>query len=194
VTPAEDGAGTVICLAGRRIDPPDADPQRFPPSRAPAVAERIRQLLEQRRAALLVCSAACGADLLALDAAARLGMQLHIVLPFDRERFRATSVTDRPGGWGEIYDRVIDHAQHAGTLTIIDTAADDDAEAYAAANTTILDIATREARGGAREASARDACAVIVWEGSPRGDDDLTAHFAATARARGLEVVEIRTL
>lgn len=178
--------GTVVCLAGRRIDPPDADPARFPASRAPAVGERIRLLLEERRATALVCSAACGADLLALEAGAALGMQLHVVLPFDRERFRATSVTDRPGDWGERYDRIIDLAQEAGTLTIVDSA-DGGESAYAAANALILDVA-------GREAGAPDAVAVIVWDGSSRGESDLTAHFAAAARARRMEVVEIRTL
>jgi hypothetical protein len=187
VLPPEGGAaGTVVCLAGRRIDPPAADPPRFPASRVEAVAKSIRGVLEERRATALVCSAACGADLLALEAAAALGLQLHVVLPFDRDRFRATSVTDRPGDWGERYDRIMDRAQRAGTVTIIDSAGGGKS-AYSVANEMILDVVTREM-------GAQCACAVIVWEGASRGDGDLTAHFAARARARGLEVVEIRTL
>ena len=58
--------GTVVALAGRRIDAPGADPPRFPPERVPAVRQRLVDMLAAEQAAVLVCSAACGADLVAL--------------------------------------------------------------------------------------------------------------------------------
>ena len=59
----------VIALAGRRTDAPDAANVRFPPANVDIVKERIRRHLERLTARTLVCSAACGADLVALDAA-----------------------------------------------------------------------------------------------------------------------------
>jgi hypothetical protein len=57
----------IIALAGRRIDPPRADTPRFPLANMPAVRGRIHTLLVEQKAQGLVCSAACGADLLALE-------------------------------------------------------------------------------------------------------------------------------
>jgi len=108
--------GTVVALAGRRIDAPGADPPRFPPERVPAVRQRLVDMLAAERAAVLVCSAACGADLVALEAAERLGLRRRIVLPFAAERFRTTSVTDRPGDWGPLFDRMIAAAGAAGEM------------------------------------------------------------------------------
>jgi hypothetical protein len=65
--------GSVIALAGRRIDAPGADPPRFPLERVSAVRRRLADLLVQEQATALVCSAACGADLAALEAAEQLG-------------------------------------------------------------------------------------------------------------------------
>jgi hypothetical protein len=82
----------------------------------PAVRQRLVDMLAAERAAVLVCSAACGADLVALEAAERLGLRRRIVLPFAAERFRTTSVTDRPGDWGPLFDRMIAAAGAAGEM------------------------------------------------------------------------------
>src|ERR1700688_1274520 len=117
----------VIALAGRRIDAPDTDPPRFPLENVPIVRERIAALLSAEHAEALVCSAACGADLIALTEAERLGLRRRIVLPFPAKRFRETSVTDRPGEWGPLYDRLIKEAQSAGDLVVLpDPGGDDD--------------------------------------------------------------------
>ena len=65
----------VIALAGRRIDAPDTDPPRFPLGNIPMVRQRLVDMLAAERADALVCSAACGADLIALEEAERLGIR-----------------------------------------------------------------------------------------------------------------------
>src|SRR5450432_2011251 len=92
----------IIALAGRRVDPVHAKQQRFPAAskNVEIVRERIRIILQTEGATVLVSSAACGADLLALSEAGALGLRRRVVLPYDRKEFRATSVTDRPGEWG----------------------------------------------------------------------------------------------
>src|SRR5919107_327719 len=109
----------VVALAAGGVDPPDADTPRFPPGNVGPVRGRLHAFLEERRAAALVCSAACGADLLALEAAGALGLRRRVVLPFAPERFRETSVVDRPGDWGPIFDGVIEAAQTAGDLVVL---------------------------------------------------------------------------
>jgi len=112
----------IIALAGRRVDALDAKSARFPstPENLETVRQRIFELLQAKRASALVSSAACGADLLALSVGGALGVRRIIVLPFKREKFRETSVTDRPGEWGSLYDRILDEVQKAGDLQILD--------------------------------------------------------------------------
>ena len=62
---------------------------------------RIRALLNASAATILVSSAACGADLIALSEARELGLGLRIILPFARDKFRISSVADRPGIGGQ---------------------------------------------------------------------------------------------
>jgi hypothetical protein len=90
-----------IALAGRRVDPPDASEVRFPASakNIEIVRQRIRNKLQTKRTTVIVSSAACGSDLLALSEAGNLGLRRRVVLPFDRDKFRTTSVTNRPGDW-----------------------------------------------------------------------------------------------
>ncbi|HEU4560241.1 MAG TPA: hypothetical protein VFS20_20495 [Longimicrobium sp.] len=181
---------TVVALAGRRIDAPDADTIRFPLGNAAAVADRIAGTLQRLGAGTLVSSAACGADLLALEAAGALGMRRVVVLPFEPRRFRAESVTDRPGGterWGPAFDRVLRELADRD-LVVLDGDTEG-TEAFAAANERILG----EALARASDARVR-AVALVVWDGAPRGGGDLTAHFAEAARRRGLAVEEVSTL
>lgn len=185
----------IIALAGRRIDAPDAAIPRFPLENARAVRERIYAFLVDRKATALVCSAACGADLLALDAAGEVGILRRIVLPFEQQRFRATSVTDRPGEWGALFDRITQEVQAAGNLVILsDEGADD--QIFATTNRVILDEAlsiARQTPHNKGEELSDSALALLVWDGQSRGEGDLTVNFADEARARGLPVFEIAT-
>lgn len=188
-TPLPPAAGPIIALAGRRIDALDA-PERFPLRNAHEVAERIRAFLAQHRALALVSSAACGADLLAQRLATDLGFDRRIVLPFPPDRFRDSSVTDRPGNWGPLYDEILRITPPAAIRVLYPNDEPDDA--YAAVNAAILEDAEALARR-APAGAAHPILAVVVWEGAPRGADDLTADFAAKARARGIPVSEILT-
>ena len=186
----QPGDGAVVALAGRRVDAPGTEPPRFPLENVPVVRERLAELLARERAAALVCSAACGADLLALGEAERLGLRRRVVLPFAPGRFRETSVVDRPGDWGPLYDRVVEAARRAGDLVVLEGAGEG-AAAYAAANARILEEALALAGGAPVPVGA--ALAAIVWEGRPRGPDDATQQFAELARGRGLAVEEVLT-
>ena len=177
----------IVALAGRRIDMTDASPARFPRGNVEPVRAALRSMFERLDASALVCSAACGADLLALVEAGRLGLRRRVVLPLPVHRFRQTSVIDRGREWGPIYDTVIEDVSRLGDLVEMTDAGDGDL-AYAAANRRILDeaVALGEARG-------EDVGAVLVWDGESRGADDLTEAFGSEARNRHLHVIELST-
>lgn len=185
----------IVALAGRRIDAPDAETPRFPLANESLVRERIREMLIALGANALVCSAAAGADLLALEAAASLGLRRVVVLPYGRDQFLDDSVRDREGDWEWSFNRAYKDARGQGdlrTLRLISTPH----EAYLRATRAILDeaqeLAAAEPRSG-RQPGAGQVTAVIVWDGASRGDDDLTAAFAAEARQRGIPVREVLT-
>jgi hypothetical protein len=178
----------IIALAGRRVDSSDARESRFPADKIGIVKERIRKMFRAQQATALVSSAACGADLLALEAAHELEIRRRVVLPFTRDAFRRTSVVDRPGNWGKSYDRVLDDVQRKGDLVVLGYLEDDSA-AYAATNRAILDEATIIAR-----ASGLPLTTVLVWDCKSRGPDDLTEQFQKEAQGRHLPVVEIPTV
>ena len=174
-------------LAGRRIDAPDTGVPRFPPEAADAVRGALRRCFERHGVTLLVCSGACGADLLALDVAGALGVRRRLVLPTAPGAFRAASVVDREDpahDWGALFDRVRAEVERRGDLVVLDLDADD--AGYAATTTFLLDEAGRLAAGA-------DPLAVVVWDGASRGPGDLTASFADQARARGWPIAQILT-
>jgi hypothetical protein len=177
----------IAASAGRRIDEKNAETTRFPVENTELTRARILDFLKKETPAALVCSAACGADLLVLEAAGKLGIERYIILPFGRERFRETSVTDRPGDWGKLFDRICDEVDRAGNLTVLEDF-EDETEAYSAATAAILDKAEALSRGGEDE-----KLALVVWEGDAKSEEDETAAFAAKALARNFVVKEILT-
>jgi hypothetical protein len=201
----------IVALAGRRTDAEGATEARFPLDRAEAVAERLRSRLLRLGATALVCSAARGADLIALQVAEDLGIRRSVVLPGGAAEFRAASVVDglenrdgledgRQGNyaWGKIFDRVHRAVEAQGDLVVSfvpnqsghdQHASDGGDQAYLAANLAILD---RAAELAAQSGVA--VTAVVVWNLASRGPDDITAAFRAEAQRRGLAIEEISTL
>ncbi|MGN6674074.1 MAG: hypothetical protein ACTHMA_12280, partial [Thermomicrobiales bacterium] len=109
----------IVAVAGRRIDAVDAPVPRFPLANRRRVARRIAASLERLGATTLVASAACGADLLALDAAGTHSLRRRVILPYDEEWFLEDSVLDRPGRWAGMFRAQVAAAHTAGDLVIL---------------------------------------------------------------------------
>ena len=175
----------VIALAGRRVDAIGTNQSRFSPE--PENVERVRRLIRAMLIAkgsiALVSSAACGADLLALEEAGRLGIRRKIVLPFSRTKFRFTSVIDRPGDWGPPYDKAIEEVAAQEDLIVLQPGSE--GEAYVETNHTIIEQAITLGND-----LRQPVTAVRVWEGKARGADDLTAEFGLYAKKRGVRLIE----
>lgn len=178
----------IIAVAGRRVDAADAETPRFPLDNVALVERRVDELFEREGATAVVSSAACGADLVALTVAGRRGMRRRVVLPFDRGKFRETSVTDRPGAWGPMYDRVLAELGRTGDVVTLEGLGDGDA-AYLAANEHIL----RQAEALAAASNA-EPMVLLIWDGAPRSTEDVTAAFGDHARTRRWRVDQVKTL
>ena len=185
----------VVALAGRRIDSADSadsitDAGGFTLERVAEVASRLRATFRALRAGTLVCSAANGADLTALRVARELGMGRRIVLPFSIARFRAVSVTDRPGGelWGWLFDDLVADARATGDLIVLRQREGSNADAFEAVTERIVDEAVR--CGG--PAARTPPVGVVVWDGASRGAGDASAAFCERIRRAGYPLHDVR--
>ena len=185
-----DTRPTVVAFAGRRIDAEGAKAARFPFANVGAVRAAIGASLERIAPYLLIASAACGADLMALQVAASGHIRMRIVLPFPPSRFRKTSVVDRPNPefWGRLYDDVINPAEKRGDIIVLHCR-ENDGSAYSTANKAIIRTAS-----AASVAPSTRRVALIAWDGVPHGDEDATKEFAKLAEQSGFTVLSISTL
>ena len=187
----------IIVFGGRRVDAADAATPRFPSASEGLVRERLREIFERYQPEVVVASAAAGADLLALEEAGARGARRRVLLPFEPERFRTTSVVDRPGEWGLRYDQVRAEVEPGGDFVVHPTTSEDerDEEAYLRVVHALLDEAMAlAAQEGATGGGAAQVVAVAAWDGVSRGEDDMTAAFIEEARRRGIAVEEVATL
>jgi len=152
---------------------------------SPVVRARIGEALTASGAATLVCAAACGADLLALDVAGELGLRRCIVLPFAPEVVRERSVAGRAGAWGPLFDRIVADVGAAGDLTVLGLprAGTNPGERT---NEGVLTRALALAAG-----SGASAEAFAVWDGPIVNPTDDTRHFVRTAQWLGMRVTSI---
>ena len=183
----------IVAVAGRRIDAPGAQPARFPLKRRTQVRSNIKAALRRMGATTIVSSAACGADLLALDAARALGLRRRIILPYRAEWFLADSVTDRPGRWKFLYETLIAEARASGDLVTLTFPRGSD-DAFRAANETILSEAQRLARQESLRNPAAALGGLIIWEGAPRGPEDITAHLKERLEQAGARMEQALTM
>lgn len=180
--------GAVCVLAGRRIDAADAKERRFPVGYVEEVRRKIRTALLEEGIGIVVSSAACGADLLALDEAGKLGIRRRIVLPFHKDEFERTSVTDRPGAWGRTYQDIISEVEESGDLMVLQGKAER-AKSYKAATDAILAEASRLAAD-----KQEKGVVMVIWEGHSHSRNDETASLLRQASSNGFRVREIKTI
>ncbi|MEP6585061.1 MAG: hypothetical protein ABJA90_12380, partial [Ginsengibacter sp.] len=156
------------------------------------VREKLRQFFAATDIDYLICSGACGADLIALEVAGQLGISRKMVLPFDAKTFRSSSVTDRPGNWGKLFDNIYTQLHKESNVIILGYDKDDN-ESYEKANFDILNTADSLFEKGS-EKDKEKKLALIIWEGAPKNADDTTDHFKKEAEKRLYMIKEINCL
>jgi hypothetical protein len=195
----------LVALAGRRIDSSDAQIIRFSLEMKETVYKRILRFFQENNVTALISSAACGADLLAQKAAHEINNQQtnpelkkgantnkieqYIILPFERERFRKTSVTDRPGDWGEMFDKICDEVKRQEDLIVLNSFENEE-KAYSTVTTEILNQAESLKK---TKYPDEKIVALVVREGIKESERDETEAFARKAAVRRIPVVEIST-
>lgn len=100
----------VLVVTGHMVDQAGRETARFPAALEGAVQPVIREAIAAIRPLAAYGSAACGADILCLEAVRELGGETHVVLPFPAEEFRRTSVGIAAGDWGARFERLLEQA------------------------------------------------------------------------------------
>lgn len=100
-------AADVVAFSGHMLDAPDRAVPRFPSALVPAVDAAIRAHLAQLHTPIVYCSAACGSDLILIEAALAIGAEVNVVLPFDRADFVRTSVIGGGDDWVRRFDAAL---------------------------------------------------------------------------------------
>ncbi len=67
-------------------------------------------------------------------------------------------------------------------------------DAFRAANETILSEAQRLARQVSRRKPSAALAGLIIWEGAPRGPDDVTANLKQRLEQAGAQVEQMLTM
>jgi len=97
----------IVVFSGHMIDRADRPTARFPASLEAAVRATLGEKLSAIAPLAVYGSAACGGDLLCLEAARELGCETHIVLPFPPQDFRVASVDFAGGDWGNRFEAAL---------------------------------------------------------------------------------------
>jgi hypothetical protein len=100
----------VIIFSGHMVDAPGRDVPRFPAQYAEAVAEQIRLALDSVDAQIGISSAACGSDLLFIEAMLDREADIQVVLPWRKEEFKQTSVLVGGSAWESRFDHALEDA------------------------------------------------------------------------------------
>lgn len=136
---------SVVVFAGHMIDRSDRATPRFPPEIEDAIAEEIRRRIDILNPGFGFAAAACGSDILFLEAMLDRGAENTIVLPFNTEEFVRESVDFIPGSnWRERFDRVL--ARAARVITASNQRLEIGGISYEFCNELLLGLATIRAR------------------------------------------------
>lgn len=98
----------IVVFTGHMIDAPGRATPRLPDAAQGALAQRLAERLAALNAGIGYCSAACGADILFIEAMLARGAEVHVTLPFAREDFLATSVAHAGPAWVQRFQQALE--------------------------------------------------------------------------------------
>jgi pilus assembly protein FimV len=190
---------SVVVFAGHMLDRPDRSIPRFPAEAEVSARCEISQQLDAMGARIGFSAAACGADILFLEAMQERGAETHIVLPYAQEDFLQSSVAFAGPAWIARFHQALGRADSVRYVTEESVAGDRSVSGlmprmlagYAALAASILGaIPTLLALwdGGPGPAGGT-ADQVASWPGpSPPVIIPLTASIAENASPPSLEI------
>lgn len=107
----------VLIFMGHMIDMPDAVQARFPADAVDSVAAAIAATIDRDNTSAAFGSAACGSDLIFIEALQEKGIEVNVVLPFSKNDFVESSVGFAGAEWIERFDKAMESVDSVTFLT-----------------------------------------------------------------------------
>ena len=166
-------------FSGHMMDSVNRSARRFAAADEPAIRSAIEKQLEQMNAGISFSSAACGSDIIFLEAMLDRGGNVHVILPWPKEQFIKTSVEiAAEGDWVTRFNKVMDRAASVRVL----------GELQMPGSAIGLDYCNLAMVGLARlyaHSLDLEIAPLAVWDGLP-GEPGGTGSFVRYWRRRGL--------
>jgi class 3 adenylate cyclase/tetratricopeptide (TPR) repeat protein len=180
----------VAVFAGHMIDRPGRPQPRFPAQLERFVYDEIRKRLVEQDVRVGFSSAACGGDILFLEALQDLGGEAHVVLPYNQEEFVQHSVALEEGSTWPLRFRVA--LQRAVDVSMA-------AERPLKLGSISYDYANWQLSGMASmrsEQLSSEMVGIAVWDGQPGDGAGGTSTVVERWEKLGVrvEVIDIRDL
>jgi class 3 adenylate cyclase/tetratricopeptide (TPR) repeat protein len=175
----------VVLFSGHMVDREGRASERFPARLEPAVYATIRCWLEENHGLVGFASAACGADILFLEALLELGGEAHVVLPCEVDEFLAESVEiPGAGDWRERFEQ-----QLANSRVVLASSSQSliPGLGFDYANQLIQGLGMLRAHELETE-----LVALAVWDGQPGDGPGGTAGAVQQWQAHGVEVHRLK--
>jgi class 3 adenylate cyclase/tetratricopeptide (TPR) repeat protein len=106
----------LVIFSGHMMDSANRHTPRFPPADEHAVRSIIEEQLRLINAGIGFSSAACGCDIIFLEAMLNRGGTIHVLLPWPKAQFVKTSVEVAAGNWLARFERVLARAASVRVL------------------------------------------------------------------------------
>lgn len=172
----------IAVFSGHLIDAPNRPQPRFPPHLETQVYQALRQKLAEHNIQFGYACAACGSDILFLEAILERSGEIHMVLPYPEAQFRQDCVDIIPGSnWGERFQRLLQSATSVSVA--VNSVYEED--------TSIYEYTHRLLHGlGKMRAQTLDTELVpmAVWDGKPGDGFGGTATMVETWQKWGYQV------
>jgi class 3 adenylate cyclase len=175
----------VVMYTGHMIDRRSRKEPRFPIEQEAAVATAIREKLRILRPLAAYGSAACGSDILCLEAMREIGGETHIVLPFPAEEFHRVSVDFASGDWSERFERALAAADSV-TVTS-DHRARGSTATFEYANLVLTGMAYLRA-----QVLQTDLRGLAIWDGRPAAGGAGAASLVRIWKSQNVTLEQIR--
>ena len=180
----------VVCFSGHMIDAPNRAMARFPPEAEKAVRAAIDRELDALGESIGYASAACGADILFLEAMLEREAEVNIILPFQIDDFIQTSVQFAGERWVRRFRHVLklagDRVYSATTEPFLRSE-----ELFQFGNRIVIGLSQLRARSLATRPQLL-AVADPTAEPGVNGTAAIIASWAAEPRPRVIDLSEIR--
>lgn len=177
----------VVVFAGHMIDRPDRAAPRFPPELEEPVRRAIRARLDEIDAGFGYSSAACGADVLFVEAMHERGAETHIVLPYNERQFKEDSVDFADNGaWSARCEAALERATQVSTAS--EQPMEGGGMSFEYTNLLLEGLATMRA-----QQLETELVPLAVWDGREGDRTGGTASIVAHWRAKrhAVEIVDI---